>query len=267
MSKIGVYAPTYNVGKYIKEMIESIKKQSFQDWEIAIIDDGSSDNSYQEALSAANNDPRITIVRRDNHDGRIGYIKNETIKLFKGNPTYQVSVDSDDKIPDNTLEIFNNFMDNNPDVGAACGNFICFNDQGDTWTFPHVANSGEFNSNTLLEYMCYFPLRFYRREVYLKVGGYDNNLTSAIDYDLALKFDEVTKIKRIKEPINYLYRQHGIQVSTRARPEQDLNAKKALEAALKRRGMEFKVLNDKPPFMLASTNNSEVKRHFIWGKK
>jgi hypothetical protein len=106
-------------------------------------------------------------------------------------------------------------------------------------------------------------MRFYRRSVVDSVGGYSNELTSAVDYDLALKIDEVTKISRIKEPVTYHYRQHSEQVSTRARPEQDMNAKRALQNALKRRNIKGEVVGDTPPFKIELIE----EKHFIWGKK
>lgn len=263
MSRVGIYSPTYNVDKYVEEMIQSIRDQSFIDWEIAIIDDGSSDNSFEVATEIAAKDSRITVVKQDTHDGRIGKVKNETIRLFKGEPEFYCSVDSDDIIPPETLKTFVDFMDANQDIGAACGNFICFNDKGDKWAFPHVANTGEFNSDTLLQYMCFFPLRFCRKKFFDMVGGYNNELTSAVDYDLALKLDEVCTIKRIKNPISYWYRQHDIQVSTRSRPEQDTNAVSALNAAIKRRNLDCNVIGDKMPFRLQKKSQG----HFIWGKK
>ena len=111
--------------------------------------------------------------------------------------------------------------------------------------------------------MCLFPHRMYRHSVVDQIGGYSNSLSSAVDYDLALKIDEITKIHRIKDPITYYYRQHSEQVSTKARPEQDLNAKKALENALKRRGIEAVVKNNAPPFII----EKKEKKHFIWGAK
>lgn len=260
MSKVGIYSPSFNTSKYVGEMIRSIQAQTHKDWVLGIIDDASDDDSYEAALEAAKGDSRIVVRKRDTHDGRIGYVKNETIKLL-GNVDYLASVDSDDLIIPNAIELFANFLDSNPNVGAACGNFVCFNDEGKRWAFPHVANSGDFNSKVLLRYMCYYPMRFVRKEHFDAVGGYDNELTSSIDYDLALKLDEVCTIKRIKEPITYLYRQHSVQVSTRARPEQDLNAKKALQRAANRRNLNVDVVGDKPPFSFKSKPS-----HFIWGK-
>jgi hypothetical protein len=156
-------------------------------------------------------------------------------------------------------------MDKHPEIGACCGNFVCFDNEGKTWAFPHVSNSGDYDSNILLQYMSLYPMRFYRKSVVGSVGGYSNELTSAVDYDLALKLDEVTKIHRIKEPITYYYRQHSEQVSTKERPEQNANAKKALEDALKRRNINGIVKNGQPPFIIEKIESVEEK-HFIWGK-
>jgi hypothetical protein len=110
-------------------------------------------------------------------------------------------------------------------------------------------------------------MRFYRTSAIRTVGGYSEELTSAVDYDLALRLDEKIKMHRIKDPVTYYYRQHSEQVSSRARSEQDLNAKAALEAALRRRGMNFRVLNCAPPFALEPVDKPEIQEtHFIWGK-
>jgi glycosyltransferase involved in cell wall biosynthesis len=250
--------PAYNVEKYIFDSIKSIKSQLFKDWELVVLDDSSTDNTYSVVKTILDTtmepDIRIKLYKREEHCGKIGKLKNECIALL-GDCDYICHVGSDDIIPTNCLQVFVDYMEKNLETGVCCGNFICFNDEGKEWTFPHVANSGQFNSNTLLQYMCLFPMRFYRKEIVDKVGGYSEVLTSAVDYDLALKTDEITKIHRIKEPITYFYRQHSGQVSSSKRPEQDLNAKVALQAALGRRNINGIVLNDKPPFKIQYFSN------------
>ena len=259
MNSIGVYIPAYNVEKYIIESINSILSQTFSNFEIVIIDDCSNDNTYEEALKIK--DSRVKIYKREEHCGFIGKVKNEAIEKL-GEHKYICHVGSDDLIPEYCFKTFIDYMEKNSDVGACCGNFICFNDKN-KWTLPHVANSGDFNKETLLKYMCMFPMRFYRKSAVESVGGYSEEITSSIDYDLALKLDEKYTIHRIKEPITYYYRQHSQQVSTRARPEQDLNAKKALQDALNRRKINAIVINDAPPFKIKKLE----EEHFIWGKK
>lgn len=264
MSKVGVYSAVYNCEKYVQEMIESIQAQTFQDWELSMVDDGSSDNSLAVVQEAIKSDDRISIIQIP-HCGIVGKVKNKAISLLKGNPEYICGVDSDDYIIPETLEIYTKFLDERPEVGAACGNFLCFDDTTrNEWALNHVAQSGEYSSETLLQYMNFFPLRFYRKVIHDIVGGYSETLTNADDFDLALKIDEVTTIKRIKEPVVYYYRQHGTQISSTLKDKENSNAKLALEDALKRRGIDKKVINDAPPFKL---QEKRARRHFIWGKE
>jgi len=265
-SSVGIFVPAYNVEKYVGESINSITSQSYNDFQYVLIDDCSEDDTLGAAKAAVkDSDSRFSFSRREEHCGKIGQVKNEAIALL-GDHEYICHVGSDDTISPNCLEIFVNYMDANPEIGACCGNFTCFNNQGQQWTLPHVANSGSYDPSVLLQYMCLFPFRFYRKLIVEKVGGYSNELTSAVDYDLALKLDEITRIHRIKDPITYYYRQHESQVSTKSRPEQDKNAKKALKDALIRRNIDGKVIGDRPPFNIEVRPPKE-EEHFIWGRQ
>ena len=255
---LGIFMPAYNVGKYIEESIDSIYIQSYADWELVIIDDCSEDNTYDQTKMFDSEETHS--YRLENHCGKIGKLKNEAIAKLTKTHEYICHVGSDDIIPPYCFQTFIDYMDQHPEVGACCGNFICFNNMGKQWTLPHVANSNEYNSATLLKFNNLFPMRFYRKSVFDQVGGYSNELSSAVDYDLALKIDEITKIHRIKDPITYYYRQHETQVSTKSRKEQDKNAKTALQNALKRRNINAIVKNDAPPFIIVLSNSQ-----LIWG--
>lgn len=259
---VGIYIPCYNVGKYIEESLNSIINQTYKNWEIVILDDCSTDKTFE--IANKYKSEKIGVHKKDFHSGKIGYLKNYAISLLKNNHDYICHVGSDDYIIPECLEIFTNYLDKNENIGACCGNFICFDNTGKKWSFPHVTNSEDFNPDTLLRYMNLFPMRFYRKSIVDKVGGYDNNLTSAVDYDLALKISEITKIHRIKNPVTYYYRQHSEQVSTKERNDQDLNAKLALQNALKRRGVKGIVENNSPPFIIKYIDE---EKQFIWSKK
>ena len=261
MSSVGIYMPAYNVGKYIEEAIMSIKGQVFKDWELVIVDDGSDDDTHQKAVKYSTEN--IRVFKRGEHCGTIGLTKSEAYKHLDPGHDYVCHVGSDDIITPNCLRTYVDYMDKHPEIGACCGNFICFSDEGKQWTLPHVANSGEFDSSVLLRYMCFFPLRFFRREIMEKVGGHNTSMRSSEDYDLALRVDEVTKIHRIKEPVTYHYRQHPTQTSRREHLRMEFNAKKALQRALDRRGINGTVVNDLPPFVIEMNK----EKHFIWGQK
>jgi glycosyltransferase involved in cell wall biosynthesis len=292
MDKVGIYMPAYNSGKYIEESMNSIFDQTHHNWELVIVDDHSDDNTYNIASRKANNTrlykpendevygvkdeippedsmtytcykPNVKLLKRGKHAGKIGVVKNEAIAELSDDCDFICHVGSDDMITKDCLEVFVKFMNDNPDIGAACGNFECFDNMGKKWSYPHVTKSGEFNPDVMLNYMCMFPMRFYRKETIEAVGGYSNELSSAVDYDLALKISEKFKIKRLKDPITYMYRRHKEQASTKGKSEQDMNAKKALENALKRRNIKMEVVNDLPPFQL---KQKKEKVHKIWGK-
>lgn len=259
MAKVGIYMPAYNVENYIKASINSILDQSFQDWQLIIVDDNSSDHTLQKAMEFS--DKRVIVKHRKDHSGHIGKIKNEAIALLDDSE-YICHVGSDDLIPNYCLKAFSTVLDSKLEIGAACGSFIAFDNSGKKWELPHVKNDKGFSSERLLRYMCLYPMRFYRRKIVDQVGGYSNELSSAVDYDLALKLDEVTKIVRIEDPPTYYYRQHPTQVSTKSRTEQNENAKKALQNALKRRSVDLDVVNNAPPFIL----EKQMPKHFIWGR-
>jgi glycosyltransferase involved in cell wall biosynthesis len=255
---VGIYMPALNAERYIRESIKSIQNQSFTKWFLAVIDDASDDNTYDKIQKI--DDKRITHkIRNENRSGLIGKLKNQAINLLP-ETKYICHVGSDDLIPPNCLEVFVDFMESNPTFGAACGTFEAFNDAGKKWTFPHVTGDKGFNSGRLLRYMCLYPHRFYKRDAVMNVGGYSDTLSSAVDYDLALKLDETTIIGRIENVVTYYYRQHPEQVSRKERAQQDANAKKALQDALDRRGISKSVINNSPPFVIEEISPT----HFTW---
>jgi glycosyltransferase involved in cell wall biosynthesis len=240
-------------------MIDSILAQTYENWKLVMIDDGSDSEETFNFISTHFNDERI-IIKKQEHCGKIGKIKNKCID-FLNDCTYLISVDADDKLAPDALELYTKAFEENQ-CGVVIGNFDCFDDNGKTWSFSHVKNSGPYNPETLLKYMNHFPARAVLKEIRDVVGGYDEELTSAIDYDLALRLDEITNVYRVQKPL-YFYRQHNVQVSRRKRQEQDKNAKIALERALKRRGIDGVVKNTTPPFVI----EREDEGHFIWPPK
>jgi len=80
---ISIIMPAYNAGKYIKESIESVLNQTYQNWELIIIDDGSTDNTNEAVRPFLITDKRIHYYRQGN--GKQGKARNAGIKKSKGN--------------------------------------------------------------------------------------------------------------------------------------------------------------------------------------
>ena len=94
---ISIVIPVYNVDKYLSQCLESIINQTYQDLEIIIIDDGSSDNSPQICDEFAKKDKRITVIHKEN--GGAASARNEGLRKATGD--FLAFVDSDDYIEKN----------------------------------------------------------------------------------------------------------------------------------------------------------------------
>ncbi len=97
--KVSVIVPVYNVEKYIIKCLESVKRQSFDNFECLIIDDGSKDNSIELAEKYVKDDNRFKIYHKEN--GGLSDARNYGIDLSKGE--YLFFLDSDDYIADTLL--------------------------------------------------------------------------------------------------------------------------------------------------------------------
>lgn len=97
---ISIIVPVYNVENYILRCIQSITSQSYQNYELILIDDGSSDTSYALCKTVAEKNNKIKLIRKT-HKGS-GYARNTGIDVSRGN--YLLFVDSDDYLLANCLE-------------------------------------------------------------------------------------------------------------------------------------------------------------------
>lgn len=110
MPKISIIVPIYNVEKYLKQCLDSILSQSFQDFEIICINDKSPDNSLEILKEYAAKDNRIKIINNKKNVG-CGVSRNKGIKRAKGK--YIMFIDSDDWYEPDALELLYNQIEKN----------------------------------------------------------------------------------------------------------------------------------------------------------
>lgn len=99
---ISVIVPVYNVGKYLEKCVKSVKAQTDSDWELLLIDDGSTDNSGDICDKFAKEDERIKVFRKPN--GGVSSARNLGIEKAHGD--YIIFVDGDDFIEPTLFEDF-----------------------------------------------------------------------------------------------------------------------------------------------------------------
>lgn len=107
MPKFSIIVPVYNVEKYIKKCLDSIFSQSFKDYEVIVVNDGTNDNSMEIAKKY-----NVTIINQENQG--LSEARNTGVKKAKGD--YLIFVDSDDYIEKDLLKEINKVLDNKPDV-------------------------------------------------------------------------------------------------------------------------------------------------------
>lgn len=101
MPNLSIIVPVYNTREILQNSINSILQQTYEDYELIIVDDGSSDGSSALCDELKENDERIVVVHKKN--GGLSDARNEGIKIAKGN--YFLFVDSDDRIHERFCEL------------------------------------------------------------------------------------------------------------------------------------------------------------------
>jgi glycosyltransferase involved in cell wall biosynthesis len=114
--------PAYNAQKYIKSAIESVLEQSYNNWELIVINDGSSDNTLDIVKSF--DDKRIVVINQPN--GGVSVARNNGLKEAKGE--YVTFLDADDILPKKSLEIRINYLEENLDVDLVDGKAYVMNE-------------------------------------------------------------------------------------------------------------------------------------------
>jgi len=119
LPKISIIIPVYNVERYLARCLESVLTQTFSDFEIICVNDGSTDSSAAILDEYAKKDKRIKVITQPNQG--ISVARNNGLKVAQGQYIY--FLDSDDCIHPQTLEIVHYFITNH-DVDMVCFDFI-----------------------------------------------------------------------------------------------------------------------------------------------
>lgn len=129
--EISVIIPFYNASEFIVETIESVINQSFTNWEIVLVNDGSTDNSVDKVSKYLSE--RIKLYNQTNKG--VSTARNYGFLKSKGN--YVVYLDADDLLSKNFLEKRYFFLEKNQSFGMCCGEIIMFQESTDNIIWKH----------------------------------------------------------------------------------------------------------------------------------
>lgn len=149
MDLITIIIPVYNVEKYIKECIESILNQDYQNIEILLVDDGSTDTSGSICDGYASKDSRIKVFHKKN--GGVGSARNLGLQKLSAETKYICFIDSDDTISENFISnLYNAVSCNDADIGLT--KFVYVNDEHEIIGRPcdDVIKEGVFSTEEII---------------------------------------------------------------------------------------------------------------------
>jgi len=199
---VSVVITSYNYGNYISDAISSVREQSFKDWELVIVDSGSTDNSLDIAQKHALSDKRITIVKLHENLG-LSFARNVGVNIARGNLICML--DADDAFVPGRLEFqVSKFL------GDESLDFI----HGDAETMDRkshpMMSSGDADYEGMLK-RDYIPACsvMFKASAARKVGLYDSRIPAAEDWDLYLRIIASGAKCKYFPGITYRYRVHG----------------------------------------------------------
>ena len=215
---ISVVMPVRNCERFIGESIDSILNQTMTDFELIIVNDGSTDHSSEIAHSYG--DKRIKVI--DLPEG-IGCFpaRNTGIRSVKGK--YLCMMDADDLSLPDRLENQYRFMEENTDIGMVYGLFKSSIDNRPLYKETDY----ELIKIFFLQhcYLCHATGMVRTALVEKHCLYYNEAYTYASDYDWQVRALSLFPVAQINDPV-YLYRIHPTQISTSKRREQDFYANK-----------------------------------------
>lgn len=207
--QFSVLIANYNNGRFLRDAIASVRAQTASDWEIVIVDDGSTDDS-REILVGYNSDPRIRVFENDRNYG-CGYTKHRCAEMATGE--FCGYLDPDDALEPGALETMANVLTERSDCVLAYSRyFLCdalLNTRGISThqcTIPDGKSYLEVGGGAVSHWA------MFRRESYLKSGGIDPKFKRAVDQDLYYKLEETGALVFVDRPL-YRYRAHSGNIS------------------------------------------------------
>ena len=217
MPKITVYIPSYNYAHFIDDAIESVLKQTYQDFELLIFNDGSTDNT-EEVLKKYETNPKIKIIHQEN----IGMPKtcNKALNMAQGD--YIIRLDADDIFDENILLILAKNLDQKPEIGLVYPDYFEIDEKG---VFKEVIMRKKLGEEAkLLDLPAHGACTMIRKKYLKDVGGYNEQIKCQDGYDLWIRFIQKYKPYNINLPLFY-YRKHSESLTAQSKKILDTRLK------------------------------------------
>ena len=264
MSLVTIVLPVYNGERYLRDAIDSVLAQTYRDFELWVVNDGSSDGTV--AIVDSYGDPRVKRIDNPHNMGLVATL-NRAFAMVE--TPYIARMDDDDLWHEKKLELQMALLESRPDVGV-CGTSIHkFGDIDSIHIFPEESDA--LKVGLLFYCMMSHPSVVYRRSMLVETGlSYRQDYFPAEDYKMWVDVLQHSKIYNLQEPL-VEYRQHGGQICREKKVEQI-----ALERRLREEQLRLVYPNPTEEELnfhldrfttLQPNSDAEVKHFLDWAKK
>jgi len=209
LPRVSVVIPAYNHGRFVGEAIQSVLDQTFQDFELIVVDDGSTDHTREVVTTFP--DPRVRYIYQSNR----GQAAARNAGILASGGEYVAFLDDDDVWLPTKLELQVQVLDSQPNVALVCSDLYVFDEEsgatlGRLWhdrPFHHWIEPEEATRDplkALLRRGCFIAptVAMARRESLIAVWGFDESLErNHEDWDLFVRFCQRFAIAAIDVPL------------------------------------------------------------------
>ncbi len=197
--KVSIVLPTYNGEQYLKDSIESIKNQTYRDWELIIVNDCSTDHTHDIIREYGTGDERIRVIENEENQ-KLPMSLNIGFQSSTGE--YRTWTSDDNLYEPDALERMVSVLDAHPEVGMVYADQHLIDENGKTTMTKKLPEPELFYQGN-----CVGACFMYRRDVALSVGEYRSELFLVEDYEYWLRIWCRSKLMHLPEVL-YRYRVH-----------------------------------------------------------
>jgi CMP-N-acetylneuraminic acid synthetase len=205
--KVSIIVTAHNYGDYLKECLDSALNQTYSDYEVVVVDDGSTDETPEILKSYESEYPNRLRTVRLNGEG-LPAASNAGIRVADGE--YVVRLDADDYFDENLVTVEAEFLDDNPSIDLVYPDYYTISEDGEI--IDHVRNMRVNDEVKLLNRSPLAAGAMYRKSAWKAIGGYNESLDYQEDYDFWIRFINEYTVRNVNLPLMY-YRQHGDNMS------------------------------------------------------
>lgn len=213
VGKVSVIIPAFNRVAYIAETVESVLSQDYPDVELIVVDDGSTDGTYEALLEYAGRG-QLKLLTHPGHENR-GQSAALNLGLREATGDFIAILDSDDLFLPGKLKVQVEYLNGHPEVGLVYGMGEGVDGEG-RWIYDiHSPRHVEPNDPNAVLLDCYFLLpqnALVRRSVYDEVGEFEEGFRAAQDHDMLIRIAEKTRFGFVPVKV-FQYRRHADSIS------------------------------------------------------